>query len=296
MEQSFRWVLSWYTVSKEWKYLLLDNILSNGVQRLRFSVENKIFTLMKEDRNFCIGRYNLENFRASPCPHQKEIFWNNGPVCTDCSNFNDFNPAFYNTSNISEKQKKYNWEPHVVYLANFAGWVNKVGIAHSKRALVRLLEQWARSAYIIKCHPNADEARSRESTISKWLQIKDTLQRSTKKKLIQTEYDSNKGKEELLAIIDRVRTIFPDSSIDEEFHYFDPFYLEWGDPLILKKYIHDISGKFISWKFIWLIWDILILEQADQQFMLSLKDFIWKLVEVSNVQKDYDTTIQSSLF
>lgn len=296
MKQSFKWVLSWYIISEEWEYLLLDNVLSNEIKRLRFSVKNKIFTLMKEDRKFCIGRYNLENLVASPCPHRKEMFWNNETVCKACADFNSFNPAFYNTSTISDKQKEYNSQPHVVYLANFAEWISKVWISHFKRTLVRLLEQWARSAYIIKCQPNANEARYRESAISEWLKIKDNLQRSVKKKLIQTKYNSDKGKEELLTIINRVRKMFPNDNINEEFHYFDKFYLEWWDPSILKKYIHEVEGNFISWKFIWLIWDVLILEQKGQQFMLSLKDFIWKLVEVSNEQKDYDTTIQGSLF
>lgn len=86
--------------------------------------------------------------------------------CGECYKKIGFNSSFYNSSCISPQQLEYNKTPYVVYLAYFSPACVKVGIASLKRSRLRLLEQGAKAAFILKTFPDAYQARELESKIA----------------------------------------------------------------------------------------------------------------------------------
>jgi hypothetical protein len=116
---------------------------------------------------YCIGGFDLSTKRAICCPYQQEV--NDKSLhCSSCSNSIQFNPAFYHVaiSQLSQQQKTYNLQTHVVYLAYFGKDIIKVGIANEKRIRTRWLEQGARAAVVLQRLQDAYAARALEEYIS----------------------------------------------------------------------------------------------------------------------------------
>lgn len=146
---------------------------------------------------YCIGRFDMTTGTDCSCPHQEII-----PVkyeqCVSCIKATGFNPAFYNTNDISPQQLSFNAEPHIVYLAYFAPDYIKVGISNAKRGIGRLLEQGARAAIVLAECNSANVARSYEAKATGFHHIRDNVQITKKMSLAEKPFDNTLAEKILL--------------------------------------------------------------------------------------------------
>lgn len=280
---------------------ILDDISQQNTKRKKIKIINKTITITRYEKRYCIGRYELLSFKSLPCPHKEELTGKNN-ICSDCFKFNDFNPAFYNVSfnNVSKKQKEYNDQVHFVYLAYFAPKILKVGIANENRLHIRLCEQGARSALILKRCNDAYEAREIENSISSILGLKEALNLKTKRKLFTLLFDFNNAKRELNELKETINNnqFFSFISDKNEVINLQQYYLgknklgtsiidiTENKPLIVSGVVHGVIG------------DMLIVKQDELYFMCSLKKMNSHIVEINDKIKPYKfkKPQQTSLF
>lgn len=113
---------------------------------------------------YCTGWYDIATHTGHPCD-ESSIVDTKHEQCYACRQRTDFNPAFYNTTAISDKQATYNNSPHSVYIAYFGGGLAKAGISANSRGLRRLREQGALFYAIVDSYPNADIAHYHEDRL-----------------------------------------------------------------------------------------------------------------------------------
>lgn len=241
---------------------------------------------------FCTGWHDLATSESFPCPDAATL-----PAqfsqCRHCQNKTGFNPAFYNTQNVSPQQQARNATPHLLYLAHFAPGVVKAGISWAERGIRRLLDQGARSALIIKTYPTATVARQYEAKIASLPGIAETLQVKIKHKLMAAPYDPAAGAAELLATRNKVAQAFNITPDNNKPLYLDSYYLKdaaLDQPIIL----HDptISGRCVG-----MIGSTLLMEQDGQQFGLCLHDLTgYPLTITQTIQANTFAPQQASLF
>lgn len=292
-------ILSGFGFEKEAPFISYDVYIGRSWERRKKYILNEIFTISQAKSRYCIGRYDLRTFESFPCPHQTEITDRKENICLDCFRFNGFNPSFYNVSigQLSIKQREYNLSRHNVYLAYFNDDVIKVGISHHLRTITRLCEQGAFAALILANMENAYRAREMEELVSKQLNIKETLKKEEKRMLAKKSFSYEAAEK---ALQDCSNMINEKLSLSLEFstplNLFDAYF---GRPEI-KPQIIDLSKEDllnISGKGKGLIGDILIMENADQQFMLSLSKLISHEIIISDRAEIVTfKPVQTSLF
>lgn len=113
---------------------------------------------------YCTGWHDISTHTGHTCEHNS-IVDTKHEQCYPCRQKTDFNPAFYNTTDISDKQAAYNNSPHSVYVAYFGGGLAKAGISADSRGLRRLREQGALLYTIIDSFPNAEIAHHHEDRL-----------------------------------------------------------------------------------------------------------------------------------
>jgi hypothetical protein len=300
MNTNEKYLLSGYGFDELGAHLVLDTIFRHRTDRIKIHVLDKVFTLRKFEERYCIGWYDLSTFESHICP-QKAKLKQNFTSCPQCNSASGFNPAFYNTAadKISIQQQKYNKRRHVVYLANFGIGVSKVGIASEDRVPVRLLEQGARAATIVKNCQNAYEARKIEEDINKKLGIPDSVKADKKRALLNQRFDYREAKIEIEDIKYRIATELELNVDNNELEDFNRIYLGRN---ILNANTIDLSNETpltISGKGIGMIGDILVMEQNNRLFITSLKKYLAHVVAVDNFeqQNKYKVApIQTTLF
>lgn len=265
-----------YDFDQDGPFLLLDTIFEPIINRKKFHLRDKFFTIESTTDTFCIGSYDLDTQDFLICPHKAQP-QNGKTLCSYCQKQNGFNPAFYNASSVSPKQERYNQRPHVVYLANFGQNLTKVGIA--SRVPTRWLEQGARSVLVIKNCANAYEARRIEEKTRKDLAIPEAINNSLKRRIILSEYNKFKAEKELLNIRDQLINVGIDAE-ENSVLFLDDYYLGGNkiapNVIDLTKDSDVISGKFIG-----LIGDILLVSQGSENFVMSLKKNISHVIKIS---------------
>lgn len=291
-------ILSSYGFSEE-PYLVFDYVHPDKhTRREVFFIRDKVFTITRLSRRFCVGRFNLLDFSSIPCPEKAQLSTKSN-TCGSCFRANGFNPAFYNVSQdkISPQQQKYNEQPHNVYLAYFGPDMIKVGISHHKRTLTRWREQGARAATIIKECVNAYEARHIELSIGKGLSLPESFRRNQKRELINLPFRYAQAMKDIDVVRHRIEKQLniqiQNTEIVDLGRYF------FGDK-VLDTDIKDVTDQeplFISGKGIGMIGDILIVGQSEKQFMVSVKKFISYMIEIENGVKAHNLPAeQLSLF
>lgn len=290
-------LLAGYSFDENGPYLKLDPLGKNP-KRENLHLRGKTLTLRATAERNCIGQYNLDTLGDFPCPENKAL-QTAANTCAKCFAAIGFNPAFYNVplNQLSPQQKKYNMEPHSVYLANFQQGQTKVGIANARRTKTRLLEQGARSALVVAECQNAYEARDMEVSISRNLGLTESARVATKRKWISEPYNPSAGAQELIG--HRASLDKDGSAVADQGKVFDltPNYL---GPETLHYPIDDLSDKapiLISGRIVGMIGDVLIVEQLQSLFMLSMGKLISHVVEISdNVTPLKSSKTQLSLF
>ncbi len=280
--------LSGYGFDEKGAYLRLDHHENGTINREIYHLEGKEFTLKAEFGRYCTGRFDLKTLTNHVCPDAAELLSPKANVCFDCFDFIGFNPAFYHLEQhqISPQQSAYNQTEHIVYLSFFAPGLIKVGISSSDRKEHRWKEQGARVVAHIFTVPNAYEARHIEETISKQLQLPEVVLGKKKRALLTAELNLTDAQSELKSLCDRITLEIGKSIAKNQIYSMDEYYNPSGT--VLHKTIIDVTdhveGK-ISGKFLGLYGDILLLENANQQFMCSLKRFISFKVTMTQTQE-----------
>lgn len=112
----------------------------------------------------CVGWYDITTHENHIC-ESKALVDEKYESCYACRQKTGFNPAFYNTSEISDVQKTYNDSPHSVYISYFGNGLAKAGIMSDSRGLERIYEQGALLYAIVKNCSSANEARKIEEVL-----------------------------------------------------------------------------------------------------------------------------------
>lgn len=143
-------------------YLLINN---DGVLDKLYLEKDKAISLQVDKGvKYCVGWYDIDSHTNYLC-ESSAIVDAKYESCFACRKKTDFNPAFYNTSDISTKQEQYNNAPHSVYVAYFGHGLAKAGIMSDSRGLERLYEQGALLYSIVASCPNATIAHNLENRL-----------------------------------------------------------------------------------------------------------------------------------
>jgi hypothetical protein len=293
-------LLSGYSFDEQGPYIILDDVSRSKPERTKRYVLSTTLTLRKLDERYCVGWYDLDTLESHPCPYRGELA-SGTTMCPQCRRISGFNPAFYNAEphQISPQQRKYNEQPHVVYLAAFGAAVVKVGIACAHRARIRLLEQGARVATVICECTDAYEARAIEEAVSRSAGIPEVVRSDMKRRLLSQRFDYEEAKRDIDSAKSRIVSTLGIDICDKELVDFTEIYcgVNTVDPYIIDLTTH--VPEMISGSVLGLIGNALLTGQGGKQFMLSLKKVLSHIVTVDADEEPNiyaPVSVQTSLF
>lgn len=144
-------------------YLSLD--INGNIEEYNLD-QNQVINIeiTEPNKKYCCGWYDISTHTNHVCPNQSEVD-EKYESCFVCRGKTNFNPAFYNSTQISEQQKAYNLTPHSVYIAYFGDNLVKAGIMADSRGLTRLYEQGALLYTVVGTYKDAYEARKHEERL-----------------------------------------------------------------------------------------------------------------------------------
>lgn len=242
----------------------------------------------------CIGWYDLATKQCHRCPGDRQID-DKYEQCSECQQKTGFNPAFYNTTDISQQQTELNKQPHILYLAYFSPDVVKVGISYAERKLARLLEQGARNAAILETFPSANIARQYEAKIARLPGLCESVQLRKKAAILANEhYDSALAEQILRQTIKQIAEQLGVDFDNNELLDLSPhmFAIESID-----NDLTEITEPMIAGHFVGLIGSMLIMQQNDRFIFLPLKKYIGYDMNISRTVEQIDLVpVQASLF
>ena len=277
--------LSGYGFDQSGSFIQLDQHGNRSVDRELFYLVGKSFTLKKELGRYCTGQFDLKTLENDVCPNAAELLSPKANNCYDCFESIGFNPAFYHLEQhqISPQQRAYNQTKHIVYLAYFAPGLIKVGISSNDRKEHRWKEQGARFIAHIYTVPNAYEARHIEEKISSKLKLPEVVLGRKKRILLNEKLDFNAVRSDFSSLMDQIDSVLPIPANRERVYdmegYFNPNGIQLASTIID---VSEHSDGKISGKCIGLYGDIVLFENAGQQFMFSLKKMISYQVSLSD--------------
>jgi len=110
------------------------------------------FTLTFDlSRKRCTGWYDMRTGECYECPSKRAVS-EKYEQCPECQQKTGFNPAFYNTTELSVQQAELNKKPHLLYLAYFSLETVKVGISNAGRGWAGLLGGGPRAPHHLRAH------------------------------------------------------------------------------------------------------------------------------------------------
>lgn len=242
----------------------------------------------------CIGWYDLATKQCHRCPGDRQID-DKYEQCPECQQKTGFNPAFYNTTDISQQQTELNKKPHILYLAYFSPDVVKVGISYAERKLARLLEQGARNAAILETFPSANIARQYEAKIARLPGLCESVQLRKKAAILANEhYDSALAEQILRQTIKQITEQLGVNFANNELLDLSPhmFAIESID-----NDLTEITEPMIAGHFVGLVGSMLVMQQNDRFIFLPLKKYIGYDMNISRTVEQIDLApVQASLF
>ncbi|MBQ9690870.1 MAG: DUF2797 domain-containing protein [Eggerthellaceae bacterium] len=282
-------ILNTYGYDAHGPHLVVNDV--DGRQIYRLPLLGRTFSLVKKQRRFCIGSFDLQTFTPSACEFGEEF--TDGSSFTDCivcRQKTGFNPSFYNSNEISPQQRAYNATPHFVYMAYFSPQHVKVGISAEARGIERLLEQGARIAAILQRFPHADAARELEAHLCSQDGILESLQSSFKTKKLSDHFDPARAK---AVLEERLKTlnINPVGGIVD----FTPYYFGTNNAVPdIQQLTDEGSSSIYAGTCIGMVGDTLILKQEDTMFAAPLKKWKGSEIEIfiNEVLFEYTRQIQ----
>lgn len=234
-------------------------------------LETELALQFDTSQRHCTGWIDFENRRQLPCPDSSTVE-SKYEQCVKCRNRTGFNPAFYNTTEISEQQQTINQNPHFVYLAYFRPGLIKVGISQESRGIRRLLEQGARAALKLATFPSATIARQYESRIAKLDSVVENVTSSRKMAALKETFSDEQAALELDELKKRIasslNTTFDDSALVKTSKYYRCDHVDPGSLTIIKDQ-PTIIGHCRS-----IIGRTAIIEHQDRLLAYDLKYFV----------------------
>ncbi|WP_139651829.1 DUF2797 domain-containing protein [Raoultibacter phocaeensis] len=269
-------ILSLLGVGFDGPYLAVDDL--DAGKRTMLSPEGKTFTIVKHPERFCVGAYDLMSKGRTMCERRQELPADHKDTsCPACAEKTGFNPSFYHGGGISAQQRAYNETPHIVYLAYFSPQHLKVGITSEARGELRLLEQGARSAMILKHCASAYEAREWEAKLCSAPGIYESLLPSVKLRLLTSETHNH---DEACALMEKtVRETFridPTEPIDLDRYY-------CRDTSILQGTVNapdNPSDTMVAGECVGMVGTIALMRQQGRVYAAPLKSYVSHRIEL----------------
>jgi hypothetical protein len=178
---------------------------------------------------FCRGYWQLDTLTSYACPERAPA---PRGFCFACQRRTGFNPAFYNASveTLSPQQRRYNAQPHAVYLAAFADDLIKVGISHVERLRSRWLEQGARAGMVLTLADNASAARAVEAAAVGQMGIVERVPTARKIALLRKPFDQGLIEARLSQFCERLSRALKFDRDDWPVNWLDDVYFQEGVP------------------------------------------------------------------
>lgn len=242
---------------------------------------------------YCTGWFDFDQRINMPCPTSSEIE-GRYEACVACQRKTGFNPAFYNTTAISQQQEKINQQPHNLYLAYFAPGIIKVGISQKERGIIRLLEQGARLGIILETFGTAIVARSYEAKIAKLFDIKEHVNRKQKQKLLQHAFDESAASEELYRTVQKIEKVlgfkFDHTQLISLQKFYAPAKVDTAS--MIKPLNNDrFVGSAIA-----MIGSFCITEHQNQTWLYDLKDFTGHVATKTDIEIELERPVEQLSF
>lgn len=170
-------------------YLLLENE-SQSLEKYVLELNMPIcITITNSDTKRCVGWYDIATHTNHICS-QGRLVDAKYDSCFECRKKTGFNPAFYNTTDISSMQAEYNTKPHSVYVSYFGGGIAKAGIMSDSRGLDRIYEQGALFYCVIGSFADATKAHREEARLIAG-GLKNSVSKRQKEKVLAEVVDIN---------------------------------------------------------------------------------------------------------
>jgi hypothetical protein len=276
-------------------YLILDEMQEECWTRRSLRVRGAHFSLRAEGARYCTGRCDLASGRSQPCPDRTALPDGGFEQCSPCRRATGFNPAFYFAQEISPQQEQRNREPHLVYLAHFGGDTLKVGMTHARRGIDRLLEQGARVGALLGRFPDAYRARALEEHVARSLDAAETVRAARKRHLLGSPFSAKQAREQLEAMIARIRLLEPELPLSPELVELDAYYA--GPELFEHPYtdLSEAQPPAISGRCLGMIGDVLVFMQGGRRFLLSVGALVAQQVQLSATEQPNRVVGQQTL-
>lgn len=295
-------ILAGYGFGEHGPYITFDDI--DDAQRYQYPLVGNTFSLFRDERRFCVGRFDLRTHESSVCPLRVEFLPSEkDDMCPACKEATGFNPSFYYADTISPQQREYNQTPHYVYLAYFSPDHVKAGISSETRGIERLLEQGARSACIVGRFSDADAARSLEAALCSQEGIAETMRVSLKERLLaKVPYDATQAAQVLereIARLSLVEEVSAAGFAPEGAQDLTPYYFAGVAPQVSELQIPENANSKCAGTCIGMVGGLLVLQQDHSSYVISLKEWESHVVKLytDEVCVTYDAAPQQfSLF
>lgn len=263
-------MLSLLGVNFDGPYLAIDDLEAGT--RTVFAIEGQTFTISKHPERYCVGAYDLMTQERTMCENRQELPPDYKETsCPACADKTGFNPSFYNGGGISAQQRAYNDTPHIVYLAYFSPRHLKVGITSAARGELRLLEQGARSAMILKECATAYAAREWEAKLCSIPGIYESLRASEKYRLLTSEaHDPAEAAALMRRTVRETFSMDPTEPINLDRYYS-------RDASVLSCAINEPdnpSDAMVAGTCVGMVGTIALMEQQGRVYAVSLKDYV----------------------
>jgi uncharacterized protein DUF2797 len=264
-------------------YVVVDELSSGATERRRVRVRGVPLTLTASEQRRCTGSFDLDNYESAPCPAQAVVS-GDLETCYACFRRTGFNPSFYNLPRaaLSPQQRAYNQRPHVVYLAYFAEDCVKVGISSQDRVLARWRGQGARLATQLITSDNAEAAREMEARVAREASVSEAVRGARKRQLLNVPLSTLAATETLRALRQSVAQICGFETAQTPIHDLTPHYLGSARLDLPLTDVGSETTPSISGVGVGLIGDVLIVDEAGRQYMLSLKDLMGRVVSLEH--------------
>lgn len=223
-----------------------------------------------DSKRYCSGWYDIATHTNYTCSDHALIN-SKYDSCFECRKKTDFNPAFYNTSQISAKQAIYNDSPHSVYIAYFGNGLAKAGIMSDSRGLNRLYEQGAILYSLITTCPNATVAHNFENRLIQ-KGLKNSITKKQKASIFEKIINIDIEKNIFRQIIDNLD--YEDKEIISNLDLF--FFENYPKESIISFGDNPISGKLVG-----IVGRYAILENNERFYGFWLSDIFGHKIEIS---------------